>query len=310
MCREDVKETVNSPSSSKENHTENNQSPNPVIHSPVPIHNKPNFASPIIVDTSIQQYPTLSRLFNGIKNFLDAQKSVLIAQNPGIMLENAKFRLIKKSEFDQFEKFTIPLMNSMLTEFFEPFLSLNQEEKMLILRIFALKFSIMIKMYQTIKTFPDIQDTRGVVHYCYIYDTKNIDAFVCEYENPEQHFKLTDAILKRARELANKFLAYNFGDMECAALSYIIFSIASEKVPNIEPQVERIKNMVFKEIHGYYVTNFGVEQGGIKFCQLFHSIFHEIMIFYNKLHEDLTVATVFLEDFFDTWMDMNAFEDK
>ena len=60
---------------------------------------------------------------------------------------------------------------------------------MLILKIFAIKFSIMIKMYQTIKTFPDIQDTRTVTHYCYITDTKNIDAFVCEYENPEQHYK-------------------------------------------------------------------------------------------------------------------------
>ena len=41
--------------------------------------------------------------------------------------------------------------------------------------------------------------------------------------------RLTEAILKRARELANKFIIGNFGDMECAALSYIIFSLASIK---------------------------------------------------------------------------------
>ena len=60
---------------------------------------------------------------------------------------------------------------------------------MLVLKSFALKFNVLIKKYQTIKAFPDINETRGVTHYCYIYDIENIDAYVCEYENPEQHFK-------------------------------------------------------------------------------------------------------------------------
>uniref|UniRef100_A0A914DJ66 Uncharacterized protein n=1 Tax=Acrobeloides nanus TaxID=290746 RepID=A0A914DJ66_9BILA len=65
MCREDVKNDINSPFSSKENQTENNLLPNPAIHIPMPIHCEPNFISTIIVNTSIQQhqqYPTLSRL--------------------------------------------------------------------------------------------------------------------------------------------------------------------------------------------------------------------------------------------------------
>uniref|UniRef100_A0A914D180 Uncharacterized protein n=1 Tax=Acrobeloides nanus TaxID=290746 RepID=A0A914D180_9BILA len=78
--------------------------------------------------------------------------------------------------------------------------------------------------------------------------------------------------------------------MECAALSYIIFS--------------------FAKIHEYFVTNFDVEEGGIKFCKIFQFL-QEITTFYNKLHEDLTMAAVFLADFFDTWIDMKAFdEDK
>ena len=55
-----------------------------------------------------------------------------------------------------------------------------------------------------------------------------------------------------------------------------------EKLPNIEPQVERIKNIVIKEIHGYFVTNFVAEEGGIKFCQMI------------QILQEITVKSIFL----------------
>jgi hypothetical protein len=63
-----------------------------------------------------------------------------------------------------------------------------------------------------------------------------------------------------------------------------------EKLPHIEPEVERIKNMVFKEIHEYFMTNFDAEEGGIKFCQMF-----------QFLH-DVTVKSIFL------WLYCDALE--
>uniref|UniRef100_A0A914C907 Nuclear receptor domain-containing protein n=1 Tax=Acrobeloides nanus TaxID=290746 RepID=A0A914C907_9BILA len=189
MRREDAKNSTNSSSPSEVTHYENYQLSNSSNHIPSSI----PYQTKLVPDTSIeQQYPTLSRLTEGIKKFQDAQKTVIIAQNSAIMFSNSKFKLIKKSLLYRLQQACVPLIYSMINDYFDLSHLLNFEQKHQLLKSFAMKFWFLIINYQTTKLFPNLDDTRLIIDSTYVIDYKNanhIHYFLCEFENPEKQFE-------------------------------------------------------------------------------------------------------------------------
>lgn len=65
-----------------------------------------------------------------------------------------------------------------------------------------MRFSNLIRCYQTSKVYPDINDDRMVIHYGYFIDPENIVAFFSELKNGED-------ISKSAHSLeTHEFLEY------------------------------------------------------------------------------------------------------
>uniref|UniRef100_A0A914C2R4 NR LBD domain-containing protein n=1 Tax=Acrobeloides nanus TaxID=290746 RepID=A0A914C2R4_9BILA len=196
---------------------------------------------------------------------------------------------------DRFHRNCVPLMYSMIDEFFDPSQLLNSEQKHLVIKSFAMKFWFLMKDYQTVKIFPKLDDTRQTIDQRFVIDynnPKHIQYFVSEFERPEEHFDITINFIKMGRELVNQFIV-----QEC------------EKFPTIEHLINDQKDIVLKETYAYCISKFGIEQGGVKFCNLFN-LLSEITNHGIRLIEDMTILKIFLNDFYDSWLELEKCEEK
>uniref|UniRef100_A0A914CT44 Nuclear receptor domain-containing protein n=1 Tax=Acrobeloides nanus TaxID=290746 RepID=A0A914CT44_9BILA len=286
--REDIVKEESSPSTS-------NESPDKGQINPLESDKLPILAS--------SKYPTIRRCVEGLEKFLNDQKLLIIKLNPSITFDDTKFRSLKKSEFDLFEKHSMSLVYHMLEDFYGPFKMLTLEHKTKFLISYCLKFSGMIKFYLTTITFPAVNDKRHVAYHGYC--CHDIEYFLSEYEKPEEHYKMGETNLARSIEMTNKFKILGIKETETAILTCMLFIFEAEQFqfPEIQSSVERLKNAFFKEIHDYYTDKLGSVVAGIKFGNLF-DLTNDMTIFFQDLHQNLKMCDLFVDEFYDLYIDL------
>uniref|UniRef100_A0A914DJ92 Nuclear receptor domain-containing protein n=1 Tax=Acrobeloides nanus TaxID=290746 RepID=A0A914DJ92_9BILA len=248
-------------------------------------------------------YPTLDHLLKGIRTFLDSQKSLVLIEKQfqqGPM--DDEFILIKKPKYDLLEKGCISLVYSMLNEYFEPFCLLQHEQKIELMKSLLLKFSILTKSYLSAKNFPDSADHRLMTHPGYIIDLNYTEYFFLDKSNPKGIWPCMLEGIKLLYCLKKKFVKQGISEMDISALAYVIYSIESEKLAIHIETVEQVKNSVFKELLTYYVSNFGFDQGAIKYSNLLNLV-HNINEVKNWFHECYTAAKIFDPTLLYVWED-------
>uniref|UniRef100_A0A914E4G2 Uncharacterized protein n=1 Tax=Acrobeloides nanus TaxID=290746 RepID=A0A914E4G2_9BILA len=87
--------------------------------------------------------------------------------------------------------------------------------------------------------------------------------------------------MKHIIELKNKFVKLEVSEIDCAALAYLVYAQKSEKLALPMEIVDFKKNLVFKELHNFCVTNFGFDHGVVKYSNLL-GLMHDL----NELHNN------------------------
>uniref|UniRef100_A0A914DKE2 Nuclear receptor n=1 Tax=Acrobeloides nanus TaxID=290746 RepID=A0A914DKE2_9BILA len=248
-------------------------------------------------------YPFLNRLLQGIRNYMSSQKSLFTVENPDKIFSSPKFIPMKKSEYDRMEKACITLINSMLNEYFEPYGNLKNEEKILIIKNFVLRFSMFIRCYQSSKIYPEINDARLVIHYGYYLDNQTVEYFFSELKNCEEFIKICASILPPLREMSNKMNKYEVREIDIAALSYLIFIQECEKHSLCKEIIEANKTLLFGEMHTNFVQTYGFEQGGIKLANLL-CFLNDMLEINNRVWESYIIGKIFMPELVDVWEEM------
>jgi hypothetical protein len=82
----------------------------------------------------VNQNSILNKLLQGVNVFLNAQKTLYIVEHPNQSVTNLEFEMDRKSEWNRIERYCVYVINSMLTEHFEPYNMMQQKEKVLIIK--------------------------------------------------------------------------------------------------------------------------------------------------------------------------------
>lgn len=191
----------------------------------------------------------LLRLQEGYANYQSSQKSLYTA----MYLDNVfsaevvgariygiqqilQYRLVKHSEHVKMERGCLSLMFSMVGDWFQPFGILDHALKVPVLRAFYAPFSYLDKCFKTTRAFPEMDDTRIVLHYGQYIDINKLDFFFQEHKDPSATIKwvkfflnLPDSILSTVKDiltrcvtLTNKMKKLKIREYEVAALAGII----------------------------------------------------------------------------------------
>uniref|UniRef100_A0A914CRB4 Uncharacterized protein n=1 Tax=Acrobeloides nanus TaxID=290746 RepID=A0A914CRB4_9BILA len=176
---------------------------------------------------SSAQTSLLNKVLQGIKVYLNAQKTLYVVEHPNKTLSNLEFEKDKKSEWNRIERYCAYVINSMLNEYFEPYNLMHESQKRLIVKNVFTKITFLIKCYQTSIYFPSPEDNRIVTHFGFYYSQNTNDHyFGSEFlmKNVEDFYKLHNQYLDKMRSISMKLIKYEFRDIDIAVLSYMMFS--------------------------------------------------------------------------------------
>uniref|UniRef100_A0A914DDK1 Nuclear receptor domain-containing protein n=1 Tax=Acrobeloides nanus TaxID=290746 RepID=A0A914DDK1_9BILA len=250
----------------------------------------------------VNQNSILNKLLQGVNVFLNAQKTLYIVEHPNQSVTNLEFEMDRKSEWNRIERYCVYVINSMLTEHFEPYNLMQQKEKRLIIKNTSTKISFLIRCYLTSKHFPDPEDIRCVTHYGY-YNTPESNEYFFANEvsqNQEECFKMHNYFLEEIRSIANKLVKYEFREVDLAALSYMIFAQECEKVALYTDIIETNKTILFEEYHKNIVSAYGFDKAGVKFANVLN-LQNDITELQRLIYEFRIMGKVFTNDFVDIW---------
>uniref|UniRef100_A0A914EGH8 Nuclear receptor domain-containing protein n=1 Tax=Acrobeloides nanus TaxID=290746 RepID=A0A914EGH8_9BILA len=237
---------------------------------------KSGLITPTIVDISIN-YPTLHQLLTGVRTFLSSQKSLVTLENKAVKFPDKEYVFVKKHEYDVMERHCIILIFSMLNDFFEPFKMYSQEDKIQIMKNYAVKFNTLMKSYLTSMYFPSMEDKKWMTHYGQVIDTEDSYHFICnhvkgEFARKTRSKTLGQSLLNHSKRLAYQFFLKNITEIDVAALAYIVFSLETEKLSLGNEHIEKMKNLVFEELSGYYISTMGNQQGILKYSNVLYLV--------------------------------------
>uniref|UniRef100_A0A914CSK3 NR LBD domain-containing protein n=1 Tax=Acrobeloides nanus TaxID=290746 RepID=A0A914CSK3_9BILA len=254
---------------------------------------QPNASKNSILDNALQ----------GVNVVLNYQKTLYIVEHPNKPLTNLEYEMDKKSEWNRIERCCIYVINYMLTEHFEPYHLMQQNEKKIIIKNTATKMLFLLKCYQTSKYFPDPEDNRLVTHYGY-YNSPDTNEYFFANEvsqNKEECYKIHNIYLGHLRAITNKLVTYDFGEVDLAALSYLIFALECEKHALYKNIIETNKNLLFDGYLKIIVNTYGFEKAGVKFGNVL-SLQNDITELQRQLYEFRIMGKLFFSsDFVDIW---------
>uniref|UniRef100_A0A914EB43 NR LBD domain-containing protein n=1 Tax=Acrobeloides nanus TaxID=290746 RepID=A0A914EB43_9BILA len=245
----------------------------------------------------------LRRILQGINIYMNSQKSLYNIENQTKMFTPLEFMPANKSDCYRLEKNCIPMINSMLNEYFEPYNLMNPSEKALIIKNFTTKYSFLFRCYQTSKFFPHPNDNRFFTHYGY-YLTNDIFVLECfsdeVKQNKDECIRLTESMWQITKYTINKMLKQDFREVDLAALVYIIFAQECQRHKLYSQLIERNKSQLFEEFHQDIVNTFGFDRAGIKFANVL-TLLNDTLEIQKQIYETRIIGNVFTKESIDLW---------
>uniref|UniRef100_A0A914E5E4 Nuclear receptor domain-containing protein n=1 Tax=Acrobeloides nanus TaxID=290746 RepID=A0A914E5E4_9BILA len=261
-----------------------------------PIEKKPE------MESSSQTF-ILNKILQGLKAYLNAQKTLYVVEHPDKTLNNLEFEIDTKTEWNRIERYCIFVLNSVLNEYFEPYNLMQESQKRLIVKNVFTKIIFLIKCYQTSIYYPDPEDNRLVTHYGFYVSYETNDYFFrseVTIKNVEDFYRLHNQYLGEKRAIAMKINKYGIRDIDLAVLCYLIFSQECEKHSLCNSEIEIVKGFLFEEYHKNLINTYGFEKSGVKFANVL-CLLNDITELQLLVYEFRMIGKVFTTDFVDIW---------
>ncbi|CAD5228117.1 unnamed protein product [Bursaphelenchus xylophilus] len=162
----------------------------------------------------------LSKMAEGYRTFHANQKSLFFALYPETMFEdpNTVWREVPIVEHVRFERSSIPLLLTMLKEYFPPFSEFSKPQMADTLRHFSFFFGRVDQAYWTSQYFPDLADKRIVLHFGQYVNVENMERFYKDDKNPKQSERFFMPITKRCVAYTQKYKALQVDLVETAGI--------------------------------------------------------------------------------------------
>lgn len=250
-----------------------------------------------------EQYPLLARALQGYECFLSAQRSLFTVDNPKCIFSNIEYIPASKLTVKKMEKDCIPLIYTMLCDFYEPFSQLHQEAKLAVIQNYQLEFNILHRSFLTAKVFPHKSDTRCVMTCGYFIDTADLRPFLQGYvdeKDVDEYIRITGPLLTHARKFARKFTDYNVREVDLVALMSTALWNEADRQGLLTEDMVRHRESVYAEWSEDLNATFGPSVACVQIAKIM-SLLVDLNQMTSTYKDTLTITQVFLSKAMCQW---------
>ncbi|KAE9556502.1 hypothetical protein FO519_000196 [Halicephalobus sp. NKZ332] len=162
-----------------------------------------------------------------------------------------------------------------------------------------LSITLMYQGMQSIHYFPDEEEDRIYISYGY-YISHDLDKF---FNDPQKQISakgLFTPTMDMMLQFVKKMRTLKLTETDVAVLGGIIFSQAMINLDLATEALYKFRNDLFSDYHHYLLTNYGVEESGIRSAEIFCLLLDAKTINF-KIQETRAIAKIFVSDFIDHW---------
>uniref|UniRef100_A0A7E4VAB4 Nuclear receptor domain-containing protein n=1 Tax=Panagrellus redivivus TaxID=6233 RepID=A0A7E4VAB4_PANRE len=220
-------------------------------------------------------YPRITHLITAYRNFDNAAKQLFKLENPNVTFDTkylAKspllssftvdntqevfFKQADKYIHDKLEPQTAALIMSMVREYFPLFFKLNNEDQVKVFHPFAVRFSMIYRVYLSSLHFTAESDTRICTHYGYYNSLETLHLFFGDISNINDVKALATPLFRRVNFLKRKAIRLGLRELDMAYLTGLFFLNEVEDINGLDSDDQKYKfdlqSEFFNNIIGYY----------------------------------------------------------
>lgn len=259
--------------------------------------NMPIFNINQALESSNAQSSVTRRILEGYRIYQASQKSLYSIMYPN-STSNETFRVVKHSEYVEMERACLPLMLSMLNDWYQPFDALDSQLKVTVLKSFSVRFSLLTESFRTIRVFPIINGKfQGIsLHYGQCINYAEVEKFFIEVPDLKTAVKSSKSVIDACQNTTLKMYNMKLRESEIASLLGIMLWNEVSHL-GIENQT---RNEIYAELHQDILENYGISDAGIRFGLLLDLI-NDINLIERYLGEYVAMAKVFNPHLIEVW---------
>uniref|UniRef100_A0AC35GNT0 Nuclear receptor domain-containing protein n=1 Tax=Panagrolaimus sp. PS1159 TaxID=55785 RepID=A0AC35GNT0_9BILA len=224
----------------------------------------------------ITLYPRITRLLQAFRSFQHSLKSLYKIENPHAIYEPEEFKQAEKQQYDRLETGTASLIMSMVNEFFPSFFKLNAEERYIkVFRPFAVRFSILYRVYISAVYFNGENDNRICTHYGYYNSVETLDLFFGETPNIAEVKALALPLFTRLNSIKRKAIRIGLREADVSAIIGLIYLTETEDNGGLDFEDQKHKNEIQTELFNNTITTYGFDRAGVQLAEVL-SIINDI----------------------------------
>jgi hypothetical protein len=216
----------------------------------------------------ISIYPRITRLLQAFRSFQNSLKSLYKIENPHAIYEPNEFKQAEKTQYDRLETGTASLIMSMVNEFFPSFFKLNAEDRIKVFRPFAVRFSILYRVYISAVYFNRENDTRICTHYGYYNSVETLDLFFGETPNIAEVKALALPLFTRLNQIKRKAIRIGLREADVAAICGLIYFTEAGDTSGLDYDDQKHKNEIQTELFNNTITTYGFDRAGIQLAEV------------------------------------------
>uniref|UniRef100_A0A914YQR1 Nuclear receptor domain-containing protein n=1 Tax=Panagrolaimus superbus TaxID=310955 RepID=A0A914YQR1_9BILA len=216
----------------------------------------------------INLYPRITRLLQAFRSFQHSLKSLYKIENPHAIYEPEEFKQAEKQQYDRLETGTASFIMSMVNEFFPSFFKLNAEDRIKVFRPFAVRFSILYRVYISAVYFNAENDGRICTHYGYYNSVETLDMFFGETPNIAEVKALALPLFTRLNSIKRKAIRIGLREADVAAIIGIMYLTETEENCVLDYEDQKHKNEIQTELFNNTITTYGFDRAGVQLAEV------------------------------------------
>uniref|UniRef100_A0AC34GXM1 Nuclear receptor domain-containing protein n=1 Tax=Panagrolaimus sp. ES5 TaxID=591445 RepID=A0AC34GXM1_9BILA len=216
----------------------------------------------------ITLYPRITRLLQAFRSFQHSLKSLYKIENPHAIYEPEEFKQAEKQQYDRLETGTASFIMSMVNEFFPSFFKLSAEDRIKVFRPFAVRFSILYRVYISAVYFNAENDGRICTHYGYYNSVDTLDLFFGETPNIAEVKALALPLFTRLNSIKRKAIRIGLREADVAAIIGIMYLTETEDNCGLDYEDQKHKNEIQTELFNNTITTYGFDRAGVQLAEV------------------------------------------
>ncbi|KAH7729931.1 hypothetical protein AAVH_02411 [Aphelenchoides avenae] len=247
--------------------------------------------------------PTLSKALRGYECFLNAQRSLFTVEHPSSLFSNNEYILTTKLENLKNERNRIPLLFSMLNDFYAPFFALDVESKITLLEHTCTSLRTLNNTFLTSQVFPEASDTRYVMSCGYYADIARYAEYMAGSvpdDSIEGHVRIKMPMLKDFRSLVTKMVRAGVRMVDTAALMGLVLWTDAERNGMLTEHMEQHKEAIINDWSEELCATYGPQNGCRQMGKLMNLLV-DVREVTSKIQETVIIAHIFKPDEIRAW---------